>query len=1714
MQKNLTLFLLFCLFNISLSKAQTPDANGIVYVTPTGSGNGSSWSSPTSDLQGAINSGATKVFVAIGNYDAPTNSFSMKNGVAIYGGFDPLENIKTLADARKLPSLTMPCSVLNGQTTKRVIFNNFTAVSPLNSTAVLDGFTITGGNSTFGSGMYNVYASPTLNNLVIKDNVATISGGGIATEYGSPILTNVVISGNTVTATGAGRGGGMYNYSSDIILQNVIVADNTVSTTSLNGFGGGIYSVNNAPKLTNVSIVNNTVVSTSAFGVGGAMFNNNTNSVFTNVTIANNQASSVGGGISNQSATITIDNSILWGNKKNGSTTIAGADIENGTLTVRNSITQVYNSGNPLDNNKVGTNPLFVNTTDFSLQNISPAINSGDNALFPSLNTGTKDLAGNQRLVGATIDMGAYEFTHSLAPDAGGIIYIKETATGNGVGSDWANATSDLHNAIYATSVTKVFVAKGTYNVGDNSFIMKNGVEIYGGFDPDNNIKTLNDSRVLPNAFNSNGSILNGQNVRPVIWNVFTSGTALNTSAVLDGFTLTNGAYSNGAGVRNVYASPTFRNLVIRTNTATASGAGMYNENSSPVITNTVISNNSISSSSVGAVIYGAGVHNSASSAPVFTNVTLTSNSLLAPIGTVKGTAIYNNNSSPIIQNSIIWDNLKNGSTAISGADIQNEGSGTITLKNSITQTYTTGNASDKNKTGANPLFTGGAYELAATSPAINSGDNLFFTGLVATTIDLAGNPRLSSQYIDMGAYEYQTVLAPDANGIIYVKENATGNGTGTSWANATYDLHNAISTAGVSRVFAAVGNYPVGSSSFVMKNNVEIYGGFDPDNGITNLTHNRILPNKVSAEGSVLNGQNARTVIWNDGNALNTTALLDGFTIKNGTYTGGLGGGIRNVGSSAVYQNLVIKDNTAKDGAGIYVFGGSPNFINLIIQDNTASEYGGGIYSTGSSSSKINNAIIKGNISASVGAGFFNNQYSSPVVTNVLITGNRAQGYDAANGAFNSSGYVELRNVTIAGNTPNNYGNNIALQTNGGTFSLSNSIVFGSTSGGNINFKQSFLQGNSNTSNGNRDASGIVETDIFTNPSSGDYTLKSGSVAIDVGDEDLYAGLDANTKDLAGNARVYQFSGGGVLDLGAYESSYNAFPYVALTPDANGIIYVKETATGSKNGSSWNDATDKLSKAILTNGVQQVWASTGTYVTKNVKLKNNVTVYGGFDPNNGIDDITDIRILPNFNTITEGSVINAQNSGAVLFNNNNGINNTAILDGFTLTNGRNDVGAGIYNNAASPTLRNLWIKGNIATSDGGGIYNINSSSPIMSNITISGNTAAYAGGIFNKNGSSPMMNNVIIKNNTANNDGGGMYNDASSLPQLTNVSITGNTAQNGAGMYNRTNSSPVLTNAIIANNTATIRGGAIRNEATSSPKLVNVTIANNGGSNAIYATNGSTIINNSIVFGTVSASYTAQYSLIEGDAGGTNGNLDGTTFAKTQVFTDNDNKNYTLKSTSPTINTGNNSLNATANDLAGNPRLYNSGTIDMGAYEYQGAPVLPITLISFTAKAEGNHAKLQWQTASEKDNDKFVIYRSGDEGLFVKIGEQPTKPSGNYHFTDFTPLNGNNYYKLVQIDQDGKTTEIGVRTLNFGLAKLDIQVYPNPTHNLVTLSFAPASINEYQVLDVSGKILQRGTIHAQESSKTLSLGNYPSGVYLIKLKGNTLNESIRVIKR
>ena len=189
------------------------------------------------------------------------------------------------------------------------------------------------------------------------------------------------------------------------------------------------------------------------------------------------------------------------------------------------------------------------------------------------------------------------------------------------------------------------------------------------------------------------------------------------------------------------------------------------------------------------------------------------------------------------------------------------------------------------------------------------------------------------------------------------------------------------------------------------------------------------------------------------------------------------------------------------------------------------------------------------------------------------------------------------------------------------------------------------------------------------------------------------------------------------------------------------------------------------------------------------------------------------------------------------------------------------------------------------------------------------------------------------------------------------------------------------------------------------------------------------------------------------------------------------------------------------------------------------GTRPLPVSLVSFTAKAAGSDAKLTWATASEKNNDYFDVERSLNGTDFVKIGQVKGQGSKSaptdYALTDAgigTKVNGTVYYRLQQVDADGTATYSPVRTAAFikalALAPA-ITLFPNPATTTTKLDLTQLPTGTYQVslLDATGRVvlnttLSAGLIHG------LNLNSLASGTYTVLVHGQNGSETINLTKR
>ena len=172
---------------------------------------------------------------------------------------------------------------------------------------------------------------------------------------------------------------------------------------------------------------------------------------------------------------------------------------------------------------------------------------------------------------------------------------------------------------------------------------------------------------------------------------------------------------------------------------------------------------------------------------------------------------------------------------------------------------------------------------------------------------------------------------------------------------------------------------------------------------------------------------------------------------------------------------------------------------------------------------------------------------------------------------------------------------------------------------------------------------------------------------------------------------------------------------------------------------------------------------------------------------------------------------------------------------------------------------------------------------------------------------------------------------------------------------------------------------------------------------------------------------------------------------------------------------------------------------------------VLPIELLSFTATCNGKYAELAWSTASERNNDYFVIERSADAIEFTEVGR--VAGAGNsieqldYTFNDYGIHGGDNYYRLVQVDYDGTRSVSEIVVANCVDAvdeEPEVMAYPNPFNGELTIVLdnfdnRPATIEVYDML--GKQVLFQKADAPQNSYETiLNLSNLPTGAYNVRV--------------
>ena len=212
---------------------------------------------------------------------------------------------------------------------------------------------------------------------------------------------------------------------------------------------------------------------------------------------------------------------------------------------------------------------------------------------------------------------------------------------------------------------------------------------------------------------------------------------------------------------------------------------------------------------------------------------------------------------------------------------------------------------------------------------------------------------------------------------------------------------------------------------------------------------------------------------------------------------------------------------------------------------------------------------------------------------------------------------------------------------------------------------------------------------------------------------------------------------------------------------------------------------------------------------------------------------------------------------------------------------------------------------------------------------------------------------------------------------------------------------------------------------------------------------------------------------------------------------------------------------------------LADDGTIDESEYEAPNTPfgcgdfgtpnaanILPVNLLTFTAKALNNQTHLSFTTATEENNSHFLIQRSTDEGkTFATIGQVDGKGDSHsavdYEFVDTKPAAGMNYYRLQQFDFDGTNEFFGPVAVRFSGEVTDAPViWPVPARDRLQIEL-PASDSDWllEVFDLNGRRLLQQTTEEKGLNTFFDLNTLPAGSYFLRWNNGSRSGQERFLK-
>ena len=1378
--KSLTIYSSVLIFLIAVHPGWTK----VIYVNhaATGENNGSSWADAYVDLQDALAAAEAddEIWVATGRYIPGTtrqSTFQLKENVALYGGFLGTESERDQRDW--VTNTTVLSGDINGDdsvdfsNTEENVYHVVTGAS----NAILDGFTVAGGNANgddpnnggggmfnvstalstinctftknqakFGGGMLNIESSPFLANCAFTDNSAEKEGGAIHNfASSSPSLTSCIIKTNV-----AEFGGGMMNNSASPTVVNCLFEDNTAK-----GDGGGIYNFSSSLlKLSFCTLRSNTAP------FGGGVMNNASSPTITNCLFVANSVENWGGGMINASSSPDIENCRFI---ENSADTLGGAML-NFQSTAKISNCSFTRNSTDEDGG------AMVNLTS------SPVIS---NCIF------SENFAGRR---------GGSLLNHTSAfPNVINCTFSRNIAkTGSTAVDNRIRSFPIIRNSIFWDDRPELASPPIVSDIDSGATVTYSCVQ-FGYFGLGNtqlNPRFINSSDIdgPDGVFGTKDDGLNLQTNSPCI----NAGTRKKAPAKdISGLSRPQGNFFD-MGSYEVELSPDQRYTLSGNVQYSGSQTGPIvlqvqhsirldeNPNAKLVLPNEGTTEFEFSSIDAGTYYVLAYVDLDGDGQYDFPEPRSVINEAVSLLNSVTDLSVTIVDISPIVYVNQQAGGANNG-TSWDDAFIELSDALTYRVFGQrqiwVAQgTYTPTSDGDRFKSFRIPegvaLYggflgneSGSEHRNWLDHPTILSGDlngddgpnfannddNVYHVVMGANRIRLdgfiisGGNADGGSHASHRGGGMYSGFSSSSTVANCTFRNNSAWLGGGMYTTESTTKINNCSFTQNFAEISGGgmcnERSSPVLTKCKFLQNDAEIEGGgVYNDHSEPSITDCMIHNNRANSGGGMSN--------WESSPKLFDCDFVENSAEENG-------GGMDNLYSSPSVAKVRFQNNVAKkDGGGLSSGLSDLQLTTCQFIDNSANESGGGIaFLLSTKTSVILDCIFEGNIANKFGGG----------IDSTVVTYSLSNCKFLANQAKDGGGVSNDRSSPTISNCE--FVENIAGQ-GGGLFNQFSSPIVT-----NCAFRMNSARSGGGVINDSESNATVIGCDFISNSATDDgggmYSLRDSSpetrrCTFDGNSAQSGAGLFLVSSssisiiaDCVFMNNAASTAGGGVASLDAFPDVTNS-TFMKNVAMNGGGLYARKSEIRTEHCSFSENSAISLGGGVYLDSV------TSKSFVEDCAIRNNDAATGG------------------------GIVFNATSSR---------------LSNCTIANNRAEVGGGIRVAQESPSVIRCVIRGNSAEREGGGVK-ISGASPIVKDCFLIENSARLGGGVQNSNSSPDFINCILYANATMDPDvgpriGGGIHNQQSS-PNITNCSFIRNLANDeSSGLSNEFDSNPVVRNSI-----------------------------------------------------------------------------------------------------------------------------------------------------------------------------------------------------------------------------------------------------------------------------------------------------------------------------